>query len=145
MSESGDQTLRLLVQLGVIGEKDVRAAKDLIEETGNAAGKDLSTSLPEGAAAWEKYKDVLKDTGKEAGESHSHIRLITHTLREMGVEIPGIHLLLHTKCCSPLYTQVYLPNPEFYEEKFFLGFLLLHFRHYITQHILHIYPHNHQF
>jgi len=74
-----DQTLKILIQLGVIGEKDAQAAKDLLKETSaageamNAGTKKTTEATEEAAAAAEKsglthreLKRVLLDIGNIA-------------------------------------------------------------------------------
>ncbi len=95
MPDASDQTLKILVQLGVIGEQDVQAAKQLIEETGNAAGKDLSTSLPEGAEMWAKYKNVLEQTGGSSEHLHGKLTEVRRLLSRMGPEAAEAGHLLH--------------------------------------------------
>lgn len=66
-----DNTLKILIQLGVIGKDDVAALKDLMGEVGQS-GKDaaasMSGSMPENLAAWDKYSKRLQETGGSAEE-----------------------------------------------------------------------------
>jgi hypothetical protein len=59
-----DQTLNLLVQLGVLAHADVQAANDLLDETGKANGG-ISQSVPEGAEAWSNYIKSLSEISEE--------------------------------------------------------------------------------
>jgi hypothetical protein len=69
------------------GAKGTQAIAGVKQETG-----DLSQSLPEGSALWAKYKNILGETGKEAGifNLHSHgTRMIAAELNRI---IPGLGL-----------------------------------------------------
>jgi uncharacterized phage infection (PIP) family protein YhgE len=83
-----DQSLKILIELGVIGEKDAEAAKQLIEENAKAVG-DLSQSLPEGTAAWSKYKNLLNETSKEGEGFNMHGREMKKLLNELNELVPG--------------------------------------------------------
>ena len=58
-----DKTLKLLIELGVIGKEDAQAAADLLKETGNKA--DVSS-------------DKFAGLGKNARALHSALHLIGH-------------------------------------------------------------------
>ena len=80
--------LKILVQLGVIGQEDVRAAKALLEETGEAgkdALKDMNTAMPENLAAWKNYSNTLKTTGAEADNLREGLHGLTGAARLGGL------------------------------------------------------------
>lgn len=85
-----EQSLKILVELGVIGQADVKAATELIREAGDAAGKDLATSLPEGSELWAKYKNVLDQSGEAGGKFSVHGREMKMVLNQLDQAIPGL-------------------------------------------------------
>ena len=90
MAEAPDNILNILVQLGVIGEKDVAAAKDLLSETGQVAGKDMATSLPEGSEAWAKYKFALGGASEGAEGFNLHGKEMHKVVNNLNHVIPGL-------------------------------------------------------
>lgn len=90
--------LKLLIQLGVLGQEDVAAAKKLLEETGEA-GKDslkgMNESMPENLAGWSKFKGHLFETGKESGNVAEGLHDIRKVMRMAGPEASELGHLLH--------------------------------------------------
>lgn len=84
-----ERILSLMVEVGIAGEKDARALKDLLEETASVAGKDMATSLPAGAEAWSKYKNVLGQTAGESEGMNLHGREMKKVLHEIEGVVPG--------------------------------------------------------
>lgn len=54
----------------------------------------LNQSLPEGSALFKKYKDVLSETTGATVSHREAANLLHLTLRNMGVELPGVGMLL---------------------------------------------------
>ncbi len=98
MGNDSDSTLRVLVQLGVLGADDVAAAKQLIEETGKAgdeSAKAMTQSMPENLAAWSKYKNVLRESGEGTGELHEKVHGLKILMQGAGPVAQEIGHLLH--------------------------------------------------
>ena len=90
-----DQTLKLLVQFGVVNAADVKAAQDLVTETAKAAGK-------AGEAHGEMGKGI-KAAGEAAEESGISHRELRHTLLEIGnVAAPGAGRALSELAMGPI-------------------------------------------
>lgn len=83
-----DQSLKILIELGILGEADAKAAAQLIDEVGKATG-DLSQSLPEGSAQWSKYKNVLNQGNTEAEGFNYRGREMKKVLNELNSICPG--------------------------------------------------------
>lgn len=94
--ESG--ILKILIQLGVLGEDEVKAAKQLLDETG-ATGKDalkgMTESMPDNLKAWNEYSKSLKAGGTEADGMHEKFRGLQKLLKGMGPEAQELGHLLH--------------------------------------------------
>lgn len=94
MSNSADQVLDILIRMGYIGAEQAEAARaDLAKVKGEVG--DMNTHLPEGAALWAKYKNVMGESGKEALSHREATRLLSMSLKEMGAGIPEAGHLLH--------------------------------------------------
>ena len=84
-----DNTLEILIKLGVIGKEDAAAVRDLLKETGEAgeeANQSMNGSMPENLASLGKYKKAVSD----AGESVEHLGIKNHELREITAELNHI-------------------------------------------------------
>lgn len=81
-----DKTLKLLIELGVVGQKDAEAARDLLKETGNKTN-DLSDET-------KKLGDAAHESGVKMGESRREIREMGNELgRVIGVSGVGRAML----------------------------------------------------
>ena len=89
-----DQTLKLLVQFGVVNAADVKAAQDLIVETGKAAGK-------AGEAHGEMGKGIEK-AGEAAEHANHHHDISRHLFSEINRIAPGLGESLHAAFSGPL-------------------------------------------
>ena len=85
-----DQTLKILIQLGLMGEKDAVAAKQLLDET-SAAGKKLGESMGVITVSTEEANKILAKSGDKAEMTHRGFRRLAHTI---GGEIPGAAALM---------------------------------------------------
>ena len=84
-----DNTLKLLIQLGIIGQADAQAAKDLLVETKQAADG-LSASMPE---SWQKQENFNKAIGggsKAAAEFTDHSEGMRKVIGELNRVVPGL-------------------------------------------------------
>jgi hypothetical protein len=62
------KTLKLLIELGVIGKEDVTAAHELLAEAGQDTA-DLTAAMPENLRAMDSYKEPLKNVDEGAGKA----------------------------------------------------------------------------
>jgi hypothetical protein len=83
--DSADQTLKILIQLGVLGEKDAQAAKQLLDET-SAAGKKLGESMGVITVSATEANKILEQSGEKAEISHRGFKKLAHMI---GSDIPG--------------------------------------------------------
>jgi len=84
-----DNTLKLLIQLGIIGQADAQAAKDLLVETKKSA-EDLSASMPE---SWQKQENFNKAIGggsRAAEEYSKHAEGMRKVIGELNRVVPGL-------------------------------------------------------
>lgn len=87
-----DSTLKILIQLGVIGKEDVAAVKDLLQQTGEAgaaAGSEMTESMPENLAAWKNYSKTLGGAGEEAEGFQLKGRELNRVMGELNRIVPG--------------------------------------------------------
>ena len=89
-----DKTLKLLIELGVIGKEDAQALNDLLGESKNAA-QGLNQSMPEGWEAMGKYKAAMGGTGDSAEGLHGHLNGLRQLMRGAGPEAAELGHLLH--------------------------------------------------
>ena len=89
--------LKILIELGVIGQEDAKAAKQLLEETG-ATGKDamkgMNESMPENLAAWKNYSKNVYEAGGETSGMHEKVTELRKVLGKMGPEYAELGGLL---------------------------------------------------
>jgi hypothetical protein len=88
-----DNTLKLLIEMGVIGQGDVQAANDLLKDTGKVAGgtADASGDL---AAATKKTGAATDEATGKFSASHREIRMLGNELgRVAGVSGMGMLFL----------------------------------------------------
>ncbi|HEV2694225.1 MAG TPA: hypothetical protein VG347_15130 [Verrucomicrobiae bacterium] len=98
MGADSDSTLKLLIEMGVVGQDDVRAANALVAETGQK-GKEaldgMNGSMPENLEAWGKYKNALHEAGEEGGELHETLHGVAQAGRMAGGEFAEFGHLAH--------------------------------------------------
>ena len=78
-----DNTLELLIKLGVIGKDDAKAVKDLLGDTAESATR-LNDTVPASLAGWDKYRDRLHETGVEGLDLREKLHLLHLTGRSLG-------------------------------------------------------------
>jgi hypothetical protein len=94
MGAASDNTLDILIKLGFIGADQADSARAAIGGVKKETG-DLSQSLPEGSALFEKYKNVIGQTGGASLTTRQATSALHAALRGMGADIPGIGALMH--------------------------------------------------
>ena len=77
-----DKTLKLLIELGVVGKDDARAAQQLLKET--------TDSTQEAAKATAALGDSEKETGGKAEHAGISHRALNRTLGELNRVVPGL-------------------------------------------------------
>ena len=80
-----DKTLKLLIELGVIGRADVEAANGLLAETKSSA-EELAKQMGVVNVSNEDVAKALGKTGEKSEMTHLSMRRLAHA---MGSEIPG--------------------------------------------------------
>ena len=84
-----EKTLKLLIELGVIGKADAEAAKDLLRETKDEVAA-MNESIPENLQNLEKQKDALNEVGHAAHGAGAEHRAIHHALHKLNEIVPGL-------------------------------------------------------
>jgi hypothetical protein len=93
MSDS-DKTLKLLIELGVIGEDKAAEVKKLLKETKTEAA-DMTQSMPDNLAAWEKYKTSMRGAAESAESLGHHTREMRELMAGAGPVAQELGHLLH--------------------------------------------------
>jgi hypothetical protein len=88
MNDSSDATLKLLVQIGVVGKEDVKAANDLLADTKSLGGE---SAIPENLAGLKKTGEAMQDVGEKTKISNRELRILTS---QLGKGIPGASELM---------------------------------------------------
>lgn len=85
----GDNTLELLIKLGVIGKEDAAAVNDLLRETKEQA-EGMNASVPENLRGMEKQAEAAKKMGESAKMSGIEHRALHSALDKLNELIPGL-------------------------------------------------------
>lgn len=78
-----DQTLKILIELGVIGESDAKAAKQLVEETANAT-KGAADTMSAAGKDTEKFADATHGLNLKKRELLESMRMVTAQVPILG-------------------------------------------------------------
>lgn len=99
MSNGADTSLSVLIQFiadttgAKVSEAEAQKLLDKMTEL-NAVSEEMNTHLPEGAALWSKYKNVLQETTGEAQKLGFGHHQLFYVMEQMGVRLPGLGFLL---------------------------------------------------
>jgi len=92
------QALKILVELGVIGENDIKAVQQLLADTGRAAeeaNKKMNGGTPENLAGWENYKGKVREVGGEVGSLKEKFHQLGQATKFGGPEFAEAGHLIH--------------------------------------------------
>lgn len=90
MSVDREYTIKIATRADVSGANEAKSALDGVKKS----AADINTHLPEGSELWAKYKDALSESGRESGKLEEHHKVLKFAMQQLGLEIPGLELLL---------------------------------------------------
>ena len=89
-----DNTLKLLIQLGIIGQEDAKAARDLLVET-KAAAEDMTQSMPENMAQMKKAGEAIEGAAGSSEKFALHGEGMRKVIGQLNRVAPGLGEAFH--------------------------------------------------
>ena len=87
-----DQALEILIKL-LSDTKGAEAVQAALDKT-RASAEDITTHLPEGAEAWQKYKGVLNQTAQESGNLKAAQEVLSSVVQKLKLPLHELTPLL---------------------------------------------------
>lgn len=84
-----DQALKVFIEFGVLNQDQAEAASAALGRV-KASAESLTTHLPEGAAAYQKYKGVLEEATAAGEKENISMRERRESIRALTVAFPGL-------------------------------------------------------